>query len=184
MILLIIPISHLGAEELRARMGLFMGLHNKECNPCTLSPGGEQKDFKISYSMRKQDSKYIVDINLDDNSFNLEVDESVIVDSILPFRRCRFFREHSLRLYGLQESEPASNSFYHYFVRDQNNGRFHYIGRCGDLTYNDESQTFSVLEAGGTQGPRLSYYKLEGNRFKCHNGLCKDKTLPSTCGSR
>ena len=99
----------------------------------------------------------------------MEVDLNVIKDSVLPFHRYRFFRDHSLGIYGLEASTNASNRFYHYFLREGDT--FHYLGKHGYLTYNTVSKLYSTLE--DPHAPiRSSSYKLTGGRFVCTEGLC------------
>ena len=159
------------AEVLRGHSGLFEVLMNKECSPsCVIEPGNGQAPFELSYTITEKDGSYAVVLTLGTTTFHLEVGLPEIIDDVLPFYRYRFVREHVHRLYRLRELNTASNYYSHFFVRDAA-GEFHYLGSYGDLSYDTDERLFVALEPRGAPN-RLSYYKLDGNRFLCQKGQC------------
>ena len=191
----VVPLS-LVAKELAMRAGPLdkiqdnvcrpCVLSNASCSPCEVSPKGDpalevQPSFGIRYHMTKNGASYDVALELEGKRFpTLKIAESVVSRSILPFRQCRFYREHRFRLYGLKSFDSVDgNSFMHYFVRNKEDGAFYYLRELGDLTYDEEAQEdektpiFAALGSSElAEEDRLSYYKLENNALKCVKGGC------------
>ena len=164
-------------------------LSDTNCRPCEISPaddpdsGIQQTPFKIRYNMTKNGAEYDVDLELEGKRFpTLKIATSVVSRSILPFRQCRFYREHRFRLYGLESLDTADgNSIMHYFVRNKRDGSFYYLKELGTLTYNEEEQSSEgtpVFTALGSSElgdeDRTSHYKLEGNALECVKGSCSE----------
>lgn len=160
-----------GAEQLEAREFVFPPLIRNKCQPsCTLEPSEGQTPFTFSYGLTKDEASdgYAVEMTLNNTTFNLKVHNSVIRRNILPFNHYHFPRLPH-RFYSLRESMVASNIFRHYFVREGD--AFHYLGRYGDLGYDTDDKLFTVLESPEAPS-RLSYYRLDSNRFHCEKGQC------------
>ena len=141
-------------------------LNDQSCKSCELSPYGGGHPINVRYNMTRSGSRYDVMLELNGKVFNLRIDESVVSDSALPFRQCRFYRENRFKLYGVISSDSArADGGMHYFVRDKD-GAFHSLGEHGHISYDESIQKremgpiFTVSHVG-----EELCYELKDNKF-------------------
>ena len=162
------------ANILAADVFGFRPLIQKQCQPsCSLDLNDGQAPFTLSYKLEETSDSYAVELTLNNDTFRLELAHSAIRGGMLPFRH-HHFPGIPHQIYGLIEARVASGIYDHYFVRDGE--EFHYLGRYGDLNYDTVEKLFMALEPPEAPS-RLSYYKLEANRFHCVKGQCNG-TVP------
>ena len=163
----------------------FEDFNKKEiCHPCQVFPKGnpgtknKQLPFYIKYGLKQGGSQYNVKLKLNSDIFNLEVASSVISKSHFPFLQCRFYRDHTFRIYALTEFQSTDNVFMHYFLRDDKKDKFYYLKRLGHMFYDNNEQkeggpVFSVVGSGVLlEEHRMSYYQLRDNSLQCIKGEC------------
>ena len=156
-------------EVVEADVFGFRPLLQQQCQPsCSIDPNDGQVPFALSYKIEEKSDSYAVELTLNNDTFRLEVADHVIRRGVLPFHYYHF-PGIPHRIYGLDESTTASGFYNHYFVRDGE--EFHYLGLYGPLSYDTAEKLFVVLEPRGAPS-RLSYYKLDANRFHCVEGQC------------
>ncbi len=136
-------------------------LLNQKCNPCQVKPKG-RRPFILGYQMKRRESKYTFQLQLNQARFDLEVDRSVTERKVFPFFQHKFFKDSRFQVYGLLASTGAGSDYYHYFIREKN--QFHYVGHLPFLVYDEELKLFLALEKDGpTSQP--SFYRLKGVKF-------------------
>ena len=170
----------------------FEGFNKKICRLCQVFPKGDPKTnsvqppFSIKYGLKENGSQYNVKLQLNKETFDLEVSSSVISNSHLPFWQCRFHRNHTFRIYALTDFQSTDNVLMHYFVRDDKQDKFYYLKRLGHMFYDNAEQkeggpVFSVLGSGLLPNEnRMSYYQLKDNSLHCIKGECLKKSENSS----
>ncbi len=142
---------------------------SKKCHDsCQLSIPAKygQAAFSFAYRLqepRNKDSSPNLQLELGGDSFEIKISAFPLRQGYVPFHFHQFSPPTPLPLYGFTASRGVSNSFYHYFVRDD--GRFYYLGEFPMLLYDS---TTNVFFAPVKDGPHdySSYYRLDGHQLE------------------